>query len=269
MFKFITSRPLWVNILVAFFLVGLVLVLFLGSLGILTKHGQSLKIPSITGKSMSEAEKILNEEGFDVKVQDSVYIDTMAPLKVVRQFPEADAVVKINRTVYLTVNRSVPPMVSMPRLVGSFRNALLILKQFGLKLGDTTYRLDFAKNSVLDQIYNGQPVKPGTKIPMGSIISLVLGSGISNSTIAVPDLFGMTYSEAIDLLDSMHIGHIPVPDAGIRDTLNAFVYRQNPERLDEDRKVNRIRAGQLIDIWLSAERQERAADTTKSADNTP
>ncbi|MBE7173089.1 MAG: PASTA domain-containing protein [Williamsia sp.] len=264
-----TSRPLWVNILVAFFLVGLVLVLFLGSLGILTKHGQSLKIPSITGKSMSEAEKILNEEGFDVKVQDSVYIDTMAPLKVVRQFPEADAVVKINRTVYLTVNRSVPPMVSMPRLVGSFRNALLILKQFGLKLGDTTYRLDFAKNSVLDQIYNGQPVKPGTKIPMGSIISLVLGSGISNSTIAVPDLFGMTYSEAIDLLDSMHIGHIPVPDAGIRDTLNAFVYRQNPERLDEDRKVNRIRAGQLIDIWLSAERQERAADTTKSADNTP
>ena len=269
MFKFITSRPLWVNILFAFFLVGLVLVLFLGSLGILTKHGRSLKIPSVAGKTMSEATRLLNDQGFDVKIQDSVYIDTVAPLKVIKQFPEADAVVKINRTVYLTVNRSVAPMISMPRLVGSFRNALLILRQFGLKLGDTTYRLDFAKNSVLDQLYNGQPVKPGTKVPMGATISLVLGSGISNSTVAVPDLFGMTYEEAIAVLDSMHVGHIPVPDAGVSDTLNAFVYRQNPERLDEDRKVNRIRPGQLVDIWLSSERRERAVDTTSRPDQIP
>ena len=211
---------------------------------------------------MDQATKLLNDQGFEVKIQDSVYIDSLAPLLVTRQFPEADAVVKINRTVYLTVNRSVPPLVSMPRLVGSFRNAILILRQFGLKLGDTTYRLDFAKNSVLDQLYNGQPVKPGTKIPMGSTISLVLGSGISNMTISVPDLFGMTYSEAVLVLDSMHICHVPVLDAGVNDTLNAFVYRQNPERLDEDRKVNRIRPGQLIDIWLSAERQEKATDTT-------
>ena len=242
------------------------MVLFLGSLGILTKHGRSLKIPSVAGKTMTDAVKLLNDQGFDVKIQDSVYIDTVAPLKVIKQFPEADAVVKINRTVYLTVNRSVPPTISMPRLVGSFRNAILILRQFGLKLGDTTYRLDFAKNSVLDQLYNGRPIKPGTKIPMGATISLVLGSGISNSTVPVPDLFGLTYSEAIAVLDSMHVGHIPVPDAGIGDTLNAFVYRQNPERLDEDRKVNRIRPGQLIDIWLSSERQERAVDTTNRSD---
>lgn len=262
MLKFITRRPLWVNILFALFLTGMVLVLFLGSLGILTQHGKSLKIPSITGKTMAQATKILNDQGFDIKIQDSVYIDTLAPLLVTRQFPEADAVVKINRTVYLTVNRSVPPMISMPRLVGSFRNAILILRQSGLKLGDTTYRLDFAKNSVLDQLYNGQPVKPGTKIPMGSTISLVLGSGISNITAPVPDLFGMTYSEAVSVLDSMHISHVPVLDAGVSDTLNAFVYRQNPERLDDDRKVNRIRPGQLIDIWLSAERQQRTTDTT-------
>lgn len=253
---------MWVNILSAVILVAMILLLFMGSLGILTQHGKSLKIPSITGKTMEQATKVLNDQGFDVKIQDSVYVDSLAPLLVTRQFPEADAVVKINRTVYLTVNRSVPPLISMPRLVGSYRNAILILRQFGLKLGDTTYRLDFAKNSVLDQLYNGQPVKPGTKIPMGSTISLVLGSGISNMTILVPDMFGLTYGEAMQVLDSMHIGHVPVLDAGVNDTLNAFVYRQNPERLDEDRKVNRIRPGQLIDIWLSAERQQRATDTT-------
>jgi hypothetical protein len=34
------------------------------------------------------------------------------------QFPEADEVVKTNRTVYLTINRSVPPSVEMPLLEG-------------------------------------------------------------------------------------------------------------------------------------------------------
>ncbi len=262
MFKFITSRPLWVNILFAVFLVCVVVFLFLGSLGIMTQHGKSMKIPSVTGKSMDAATKILNNEGFDVKIQDSVYQDDVAPLMVTRQFPEANAVVKINRTVYLTVNRSVPPLISMPRLVGSFRNAILILKQFGLRLGDTSYRPDFAKNSILDQLYNGQSIKPGTKIPMGSTISLVLGSGLSNVNMPVPDLFGMSYGDAMAVLDSMHIGHVPVVDAGVGDTMNSFVYRQNPERMNEDQKVNRIRPGQLIDIWLSAERQQRQADTS-------
>jgi beta-lactam-binding protein with PASTA domain len=244
-------------VLFAIFLVGFIFLIFLGSLGILTKHNKILRIPSVTGKSMAEATKLLNAQGFEVQVQDSVYIDTIPILTVTRQVPEADAPVKINRTVYLTVNRSVPPMIVMPRLIGSFRNAVMILKQFGLKLGDTSYRPDFAKNSILSQLYNGKEIKPGTKVPMGSAISLVLGSGLSNTNMSVPDLFGMSYEEAQARLDSLGIGLVPILDGGVRDTLNAFIYRQNPERLNDDRKINRIRPGQMVDIWLSAERKER------------
>jgi beta-lactam-binding protein with PASTA domain len=216
--------------------------------------------------SMQEAVKVLNQQDFEVEVQDSVYIDTIAPLTVIRQFPEADAAVKINRTVYLTINRGVPPLIAMPRLIGSYRNAVLILKQFGLKLGDTSYRPDFAKNSILSQLYNGKEIRPGTKIPMGSTISLVLGSGVSNVNMSVPDLFGLTYRQAKSRLDSMDIGLVLVPDPGLVDTLNAFIYRQNPERFNDDRRVNRIRPGQLIDIWLSSEQKERI-DTTINADD--
>lgn len=215
---------------------------------------------------MKEASIRLKKEGFDVNIQDSVYIDTIAPLTVTRQFPEAEAAVKINRTVYLTVNRSVPPLITMPRLVGSFRNAVLILKQFGLKLGDTSYRPDFAKNSVLEQLYNGQTIKPGTKIPMGSIISLVLGSGLANVNMSVPDLFGQTYREAKLRLDSLGVGLVPIIDPGVSDTMNAYIYRQNPERLNDERRINRIRPGQMIDIWLNADRKERI-DTTINADD--
>ena len=49
--------------------------------------------------SYDEAKKILESQGFDVEIQDSVYNDTAAALSVLRQFPAADEIVKVNRTV--------------------------------------------------------------------------------------------------------------------------------------------------------------------------
>jgi beta-lactam-binding protein with PASTA domain len=91
----------------------------------------------------------------------------------------------------------------MPNLIGySFRNAEMILKNLGLRLGDTSFKADFAKNSVLEQLYNGQSISAGTNIRMGSSISLVIGSGIGNADMAVPKLIGLTYSEAKILVDA-------------------------------------------------------------------
>lgn len=269
MFKFITSRPLWANVLFAIVLVAILLFIFLASLGVLTQHGKILRIPAVTGKSMKEAIEILEKNGFDVQIQDSIYRDTLPVLQVIKQFPEADANVKINRTVYITVTRAVPPEIEMPNLVGpSFKNAELILKQYGLKLGDTTFKPDFAKNSVLKQLYEGNDIAPGTKIHMGSKIDLVLGSGLANVDMGVPDLFGMTYAEAKMQLDSFGIGLVPVIDPDVTEQENAFIYRQNPPRFDMERKVNRIHPGQMIDIWLSVQPKQRAIDSTiQSPDN--
>mgnify|MGYP003502820484 FL=1 len=143
MFKIITRRPFWVNILVAVVILFLLVFLFFQSLQYFTHHGTYLKVPDVGNKNIKEATALLNKQGFDVWVQDSVYYDTIAPLSVVKQFPEPDASVKVNRIVYLTVNRAVPPVIEMPNLVGmSFRNAELELKARGLKLGDTSYKPD-------------------------------------------------------------------------------------------------------------------------------
>lgn len=264
MFRFITSRPLWMNILFAIVVVFVLLFFFLTSLQWCTHHGATITIPAVTGMPYNEASKLLESRGFDVEIQDSVYFDSMPPLSVTRQFPEADAVVKKNRTVYLTLNRAVPPTIEMPKLIGlSYRSAEVSLRQYGLKLGDTSYRVDFAKNSVLDQQYNGQSIKPGVKIMMGSTINLVLGTGVGGFEFAVPDLFGLSYEEAKTMLQAtgLSVG-APVVDPDVRDTSAAFVYRQSPERFNEDRKFNRIRQGQTIDIWLSVIKPERKVDST-------
>jgi beta-lactam-binding protein with PASTA domain len=266
-FKFITAKPLWVNILASFVLLVLLLLLFLGSLQIITSHGKEMRIPSVVGMSITEAKKTLESQGFEIQIQDSVYNDTVPPLQVTKQVPEADNMVKVNRTVYLTINRSVAPFVAMPNMVGmTVRNAEMILRQYGLKLEDTIFKPDFARNSVLDQMYNGETIKPGSQIQQGSSITLVLGNGIGSVDFAVPDLFGLTYHDAKRLMDSSRliVGAVVALD-DVTDKENAFVYRQNPERFDGNREVNQIRQGQTIDIWLSTKKPDRSDSLLQQA----
>ena len=259
MFKFLTHKPLWVNIVAVVLITSLLILIFFGSLAYLTKHGKYEKVPSIIGKNVEEARRLLESKGFEVEIQDSIYIDTVPKLAVIKQSPEGDAMVKVNRTVYLTINRSQPPLVEMPNLVGfSIRNAEMYLENLGLHIGDTSFRPDIAKNAVLEQLYNDKPITAGTKIYMGSSISLVLGDGIGDQEMRVPNLIGLTFVEAKIQLRVMNINYTPVPDAGVTDLENAFVYRQNPDAFtllgDGQRQTNRIKAGQTIDLWLSTEK---------------
>jgi eukaryotic-like serine/threonine-protein kinase len=257
--RFITHRPLWVNIVAGILLALAVFALILLSLGWLTGHGKAATVPSVTGKSYEEATAILKKAGFSVDIQDSVYVDTVKPSTVIRQLPDADEVVKSNRTVFLIVSRSIPPLIEMPNLVGySFRNAEMVLKNMDLKIGDTTFKPDFAANAILEQNYNGAPIKPGTKIRKGSTISLVLGDGVGKREFAVPVITGMQFCKARTILEAngIVIGAI-VTDANISDTCNAWIYKQNPERFDDDKKIQHIRSGQTIDVWLQVDKPSK------------
>jgi len=263
-FKFLTSKPLWVNVLAGIVLLLLLLLLFLGSLALLTQHGKTMKIPSVTGMTFEEAKKTLQGQGFDVQIQDSsVYVDSMKPMQVVKQFPDADNLVKINRTIYLTINRSQAPYIKMPNIVSmSFRNAMAVLHQYGLKIKDTVFKPDFARNSVLDQQLNGETIKPGTSIQEGTGITLVLGSGIGAQEIGVPDLIGLTYVQARARLDSfgLSIGAV-VRDPDVRDTSEAYIYKQDPPQFGDGGQPNSIHMGQSIDIHLGTHRPVTNGDS--------
>lgn len=266
MFNSITQKPLWINVLVVIVLCALLILIFFGSLDFLTKHGKNQIVPSVIGMNLENAKKTLEAKGFEVEVQDSIYYDSLPRLSVTKQAPEANAVVKANRTIYLTINRSQPPLVEMPNLVGfSLRNAIMYLENLGLHLGDTTYKPDIAKNAVLEQQFEGKPILSGTKIFMGSSISFVLGNGIGDQEMQVPDLLGKKFSSASSTLHNMDINFTPVFDADVVDSANAYVYKQNPEKYgpspDGQKHFNVIKPGQNIDIFLSV--KPFVQDTTK------
>lgn len=254
LFRFITTKSLWVNILAGIALAGLLAFLILQLLGWITKHGEYLRVPAVVGKNTEQAIKELEDKGFEVIIQDSVFSDTARRGTVLKQLPDPNATVKINRSVFITVNRHVPPMVVMPQLEGkSLAYALEILRRSHLELGDTSYRVDFMKGSVLEQLYQGNRIAAGAPIQWGSRVSLILGSGLDDNNVVVPDLLGMTYAQAQAELQALGILPSPVPDADVTDTLSAFIYRQNPPHFDEENKLMYIKAGMVMDIWLSRE----------------
>ena len=253
MFKFITDRPFWVNLLAAVLLAVLLVFLVLQLLGWITRHGDYLTVPAVKGKGTNESIKLLEKQGFDVAIQDSIFTDSLPRGTVIKQLPDANATVKVNRTVYLTVNRYVPPMIVMPKLEGkSFSFAVDLLQRNHLKLGDTTYKPDFMKGSVLEQLYNGAKIPEGTKVQWGSKISLVIAGGLQDQRILVPDLIGLTYVQAKLQLEQVgiNIGALIV-DPGVKDTAAAFINKQNPPSLDDEKRPIYIRPGQLMDIYLS------------------
>lgn len=262
MFRFITRQHFLVNVAAALVLLGLVLFGTMWMLGFITRHGEYERVPSVLGKSLPDAIRLLEEKGFGVEVSDSLWDEQQAPLAVLKQLPAGEEMVKAKRIIYLSINRSQPPMVEMPNLVGlSFRNAELYLRQLGLKLGDTLRKPDIAKDAVLEQLYGGAVVKPGTKLFQGSTIAFVLGSGISTNEIEIPQLIGLSFAEAKALLQGLgiNVGALLV-DAGVSDTAAAFVYKHNPPHVLLQQvagmQQNKIRPGQSIDLWLSVERAE-------------
>ncbi len=148
----------------------------------------------------------------------------------------------------------------MPNLLGySYRNAEMVLKNMDLKIGDTTFKPDFAKNAILEQHYNGALIAPGAKIRKGSTISLVLGDGVGKKEFTVPVITGMEFCKAKEVLEAngIVIGAI-VTDAIVTDTCGAWIYKQNLERFDEDKRIQHIRSGQTIDVWLQVDKPARS-----------
>ncbi len=226
----ILKKPLWMNVLIGFGVAICLFIIFFFSLGWITGNGETEKVPAVIGLDVLAAEKNLTALGFDVEFQDSIYVDTLARNAVLRQTPEADEVVKKGRTVYLTINRVIAPQVDMPNLVGfSIKSAETYLKVLGLRLGSIQMVPDQNKNVVIDQLVNGKPIAPGSKIPSGTLIQFLVGDGGASGGMFMPDLVGLTYEQAkVQLISlGLNLGVVSV-NGSIGDSASAFVFDQNP-----------------------------------------
>ena len=202
-------------------------------LGVFTHHGKVIEVPDMVGMSVREAGRLADSAGVRTEVIDSIYVRGMAKGAVYKQTPPAGSSVKKGRRIMLTINATVPKRVTMPNLVGySMRQAKAELSSRGLNLGKLVYVSDIATNNVLRQQYRGRDIAAGSSVESGADIDLVVGLNDSDNRTYVPNVMGMKYVRAVDVVheNSLNISRLMF-DASVKnynDSINSVVYRQSP-----------------------------------------
>ncbi|MDF2432877.1 MAG: eukaryotic-like serine/threonine-protein kinase [Mucilaginibacter sp.] len=225
----------------------IVLIVFF-SLSFYTRHGTGIPVPQLKGMAIEKAMSLLKEQGFDYKL-DSVYVLDQPPGAVVEQDPDSGTYVKENRTIYLTIVTRQAPLVALPDLEPyTYREAVATIANYGLKVGDTTFKPDIA-NHVLEVRFAGQAIKPGTRIPKGSKIDLVLGNGAGPSEVDIPDVVNLDLNGAKFAIKGagLTLGNIKY-QGEITDSTNVVVVAQAPMKTDS---VNQVSLGTRIDLTVA------------------
>ena len=249
-------------------IVGAVLVLLIW-MNFYTRHGQARPVPNFIGLTMEQTSKLAKKSRLRYQVIDSIYTTIVPRGCIAEQNPKPGFKVKKWRNVVLTINAFHPEMVAMPNLVDlPKRQAIMLVESSGLEIGLLKYRPDVSIDVVIDQQFNGKNINTGDSLQKGSVIDLILGKGYSNQRTPVPNLLGMRLDPAKDKIlgSSLNLGTFEYDNTIKKgaDTINAFVYKQNPEFKNNAT----LQLGYPIYLWLTVDSAKLKVDSTRFVSDT-
>jgi len=163
-------------------------------------------VPKVVGLQVSEAISLLENDGFEIVISDTSYGLQVPVGEVFFQKPDAGAIVKEGRTVYLFVSGGVST-ITVPQLKGkSILDAKFALERLGLKLG----KVERIPSSHPEDMIFDQQYEEGTILKQGEFVGVSISVGRGGGSIIVPDLIGKSLTEARKILadSSLIIGKI-------------------------------------------------------------
>ena len=251
--KFLKSKAFYKHLGLSVIIAVALIWITLKSLSLYTNHGEEIKVPNLYSLSLEKSTNLIEETNLRYTIYDSVYNSSLPAGCIIDQSPKANALVKRNRNIFLTINSLKPEQIRFPNLVdNSFRQAYEILITNGFKIGKLKYVDYDYYNLVLHPKFMGSIIKQGDLIDKGSRIDLVLGKG-KNIKVQKPELIGKHYNDAKEriLLSSLNIGYLSFDNSimNLSDSLNAQVYQQS-HAYEENTK---IAPGSKINLWLTTD----------------
>lgn len=218
---------------------------------------QDITVPDVTGKQVEIAKEILSKEHLNVSVNE-IESDEVPVGEVITQTPSGGAVVKENRTIYLTVSKgNQGSEVLMPDLRDlTLDEAKKKLSEIGLTIGSVHYAESekYENGKIISQ----SPASP-RKVAKGSSVDVIICRKAEKKNDAkngqdAPTVSGMTLDTAMKTLENAGyiVGNVTNLDAS-KDNALAKVVKQSP------------RSGNIVD--LTVEYGAAAAVPDGSANN--
>ena len=229
-----------------------------------TQHGVEVEVTDVRGMVIAEAQPILAAQDLHLVVIDSTYSDKVPFGTIVEQDPKPMSHAKHGRAVYVTINATTKRQVLMPNLQDmSYRQAEATLHGLGLRV-DTVYdyKPSAYRDLVLDVKRNGESVTPGTKLPVGTLVRLVVGKGMGEEEVEVPSVVGLTLQEARSTLLSYRliVGAVSY-DEPAAEGVTQYVYLQTP------RAGATVVEGDAVTLKLSTDPSKTVHSSSNSTDN--
>lgn len=174
----LNSKYVWGNLaLMLLVIIVLVVGVSFGS-DIYTHHGETIKVPDIRNKKYADAERLLDDYGLQIVVTDTGYNRQLPPDCILQQTPVGGSLVKSGRIIYVTINASEKPTLTLPDIIdnSSEREAMAKLRILGFKIGATQY-VPGEKGWVYGVMCRGRRLVAGDRVPIDAMIVLMVGNG--------------------------------------------------------------------------------------------
>lgn len=200
-------------------------------------YASDLETPDVTGMKSADGVAVLEEAGFRVVIDDTVFTEKAEQDEIFKQRPEPGQVVKAGRRVYLLVSGG-DPIVVVPSLRGkSIADARMTLERIGLTVG----KAERVSSGSPRDVIVGQQYPAGTKIRKGKTVDVSMSIGYGGGAVEVPRLVGESLADAKRLLEAKNLRLGRVSYQPSSELLPNTVLDQYPSaggRLDEQDQVD-------------------------------
>ncbi len=220
-----------------------------------TKVRQPIKMPDLVGSQADTLGEFLDKYGLTYKI--TYEVDNWKSKKphgtILTQTPKSGQEVKAGREVLITiVSEKRTDRVKLPKLINQrFDDMVEKLQSLGLDTGKITYHPYLGENVVIHQSYEGDTLKPGTFVPKGTKIDLMVGTGLGKVAFEMPNLVGLTFEEAKKRLDELRLWSGNIMYVYKPEKQSGLVVRQDPKILVNGQgKKRMIRGGEHVDLWV-------------------
>lgn len=239
-----TKRGRLLARLLKYLVIFLVLYIIVNNLvmPIITRHGSEFPLPKIIGMTVPDAKPVLAEAKLGIDITSQEYHADKPSGTILSQFPVAGTMVKSGRTIRVVISLGQKD-VPVPDVHGfSVRQASLNLEGSGFTVGQIQWT---SVDSLPEKVVVFSYPAAGTMVSYGSAINLMVNRGMSQQTVLVPKLVGLSLTDATKKLE----------DAGLKVGLVTRTVDENylPETVltQSEEPGAELLPGEAVDLTVS------------------
>ena len=259
--RFIFSKFFWINVILATIVLYVVFYVTMSNLDNYTNHGVKIEVPNLKGLQLYQVQDSLKSLDLKYEIRDSVFSDDFPIGMVIQQDPLPNSddfpnFIKPSRTIYITIVKRQERFKVVPDFLTNVTSKNICkskLEMLGFKV-ELEVKNHKDKDKVLGLEFDNKVIKAGQKLPKGSLIKIVFGSGDKGQPIELPDFKGMNIYLALKKANDLGLDleiHYYDSIKDLKDSNLAVIFQQYPDPEINSKSLISIGSVVTIDANLS------------------